>query len=280
MADYAQGVADNLTADVKDVGRYKDSGDYLGKLQTRLAAARALAERVRKLAAMGMPQSLVDEILAMGIEDGSKAAEALMSGMNSGTATAIISAHKEIDALGTSLGSSLSQQYYKAGVNAAQGLVDGLESKIATLEKTMARLSDSMVKAIKKALGIKSPSRVFMDVAALAMEGLGVGIERGGDAVVRTMGEAADRTVAVAREKFDPLEGLTVRPPAVDLKTNRGVVSLPDDGASARADDRENAAKMLRLLERLPGLIAEKMPKQTALMHNKELQRLLGTVRT
>jgi phage-related protein len=78
-----------------------------------------------------------------------------------------------------SLASSAANQLYGAGVNAAQGLVNGLKSQQALITKQMDVIAASMVKAIKKALGIHSPSRVMRDqVGSQIVAGLVSGITR------------------------------------------------------------------------------------------------------
>jgi hypothetical protein len=48
---------------------------------------------------------------------------------------------------------------YKGGVNAAAGLVKGLQSQEAAIEKQMLKIGLGMETALKRALGIRSPSR-------------------------------------------------------------------------------------------------------------------------
>jgi hypothetical protein len=67
---------------------------------------------------------------------------------------------------------------YAAGIKAAEGLVKGLEMKKKSIEKAMMRIAKAMEKAIKKALGIKSPSRVMQQVGHFTAEGFAVGIEK------------------------------------------------------------------------------------------------------
>jgi hypothetical protein len=78
------------------------------------------------------------------------------------------------DALGLAATAELKQ----AGVDAAQGLVTGLKSQIGEVEKQMRGIAKAMVKAIKKALKIKSPSREMDEVAKFTTDGLSGGLDK------------------------------------------------------------------------------------------------------
>jgi hypothetical protein len=64
---------------------------------------------------------------------------------------------------------------YDNGIHMAEGLVKGLESQAGAIEKQMLKIADSMVKAIKKQLGIHSPSRVLAKIGSY----VGLGFQKG-----------------------------------------------------------------------------------------------------
>jgi hypothetical protein len=64
---------------------------------------------------------------------------------------------------------------YQAGVDAAAGLVKGLESKQSDIRKAMEAIAREMILAIKKELKIKSPSEVFAEIGRFSMEGMAKG---------------------------------------------------------------------------------------------------------
>jgi hypothetical protein len=74
------------------------------------------------------------------------------------------------------VGATASQVMYDNGIHMAEGLVKGLESQANAIEKQMLKIADSMVKAIKKALGIHSPSRVFARLGAFVGQGFSKGL--------------------------------------------------------------------------------------------------------
>ncbi|AKA61481.1 tape measure protein [Bacillus phage Stahl] len=61
--------------------------------------------------------------------------------------------------------------------NIPKGIAKGIINAIADPEKAIAKLAESLVKKFKKALGIKSPSRVFMALGGHVIDGLVNGLD-------------------------------------------------------------------------------------------------------
>src|SRR5699024_11718050 len=55
--------------------------------------------------------------------------------------------------------------FYSGGVDAANGVVKGLESQSKSIEKSIAAIAKSIEVTFKKVLGIKSPSTVMRSAA-------------------------------------------------------------------------------------------------------------------
>jgi hypothetical protein len=66
---------------------------------------------------------------------------------------------------------------YGAGIKSAQGLVKGLQSQEKAIERQMMKIAQAMQKAIKHALGIHSPSRVFTEIGTWIPKGLAKGVD-------------------------------------------------------------------------------------------------------
>jgi hypothetical protein len=116
-------------------------------------------------------------------------AQAGVTGGGLETATALMSASssqiKQINAMNQSIrqsaddaGDVASDALYAAGIKAAEGLVKGLTAQKKVIEKTMMSIAKSMEKAIKRALGIRSPSRVMQKLGHFTAEGFALGIEK------------------------------------------------------------------------------------------------------
>lgn len=89
----------------------------------------------------------------------------------------------ELDKTADTIGTSTSRALYQAGVDAAQGLVNGLKADLSQIEAEMERLGALMAAGLKKALGIKSPSRVFAKIGKQSTDGLAMGLKANSNVV-------------------------------------------------------------------------------------------------
>jgi uncharacterized membrane-anchored protein len=110
------------------------------------------------------------------VEQGSTFADALLAGGN-GAIQQTNSLVSQINGIADSLGSETSSRLYQAGVDAAQGLVDGLTSLSAQLDSAAYKLGTSIALAVKRALGIASPSRVLRDMMGDVGDGAVLGLQ-------------------------------------------------------------------------------------------------------
>lgn len=108
----------------------------------------------------------------------------------------------ELDKSAGDLGTQTSRELYQAGVNAAQGIVDGLASQQLVIEGQMDKIAQAMVAAIKKQLGIKSPSKVFEEIAKFSMEGLGTGFDKYGNIVKLAAVDVGDLAMAAMKDSM------------------------------------------------------------------------------
>lgn len=85
----------------------------------------------------------------------------------------------QLAAEATKTGAFAAQALYGTGISAAEGLIKGLQSKEKAVQAQMDKMAKGMVKSIKKALGIHSPSQVFHDLGKFIPAGLVTGIQAG-----------------------------------------------------------------------------------------------------
>src|SRR5690606_33882836 len=83
---------------------------------------------------------------------------------------------RSLESYGLATGESLTNAMSKGGIDAAQGLVSGLESQQDKVDSSFYKLGKSAEKAFKRSLGIKSPSRVMMAAGVNVGEGAELGI--------------------------------------------------------------------------------------------------------
>lgn len=118
---------------------------------------------------------MLKQILVMGPEAGFAYASAL-AGASSTTLKSINSLQYSINAETDRLGKTGADVMYDSGKNAGKGFLTGLTSQQKAIEAQMLKIAKGMDKAIRKALGIKSPSRVMAQLGRYTTEGLAVGM--------------------------------------------------------------------------------------------------------
>ncbi|MFD4788795.1 phage tail tape measure protein [Streptomyces sp. NPDC058459] len=186
-ADVKKGVLDsaNITTKGNDGWPVTATSILDGLKQDRLAAER-FAKSLATLRKKGVRADLIAQIAQAGVEQGSSAAAALANA-NSGQIKQINKEQAALVAAAGRAGNSAGDAMYGAGIHAAQGLVKGLQSQQKAIESQMLRIAKGMSKAIRAALGIKSPSRVMALVGQYTAQGLIQGVEGQRSAVNRSM---------------------------------------------------------------------------------------------
>ncbi|WP_371612873.1 hypothetical protein [Streptomyces clavifer] len=151
------------------------AGGIQAGLAEKLSKINQFARYVQSLAKRGLSKSLLQQILAMGPEQGYAYASAL-AGSSASTLKAINSTQGKINSASAQLGRTGADGMYDAGKQAGKGILTGLASQQAAIEKQMVKIAKAMEKAIKKALGIKSPSTVMAGLGRYTTEGLALGM--------------------------------------------------------------------------------------------------------
>lgn len=145
-------------------------------VRTNAAAAAArvkgLAGKLKKLAGMGYGGAILQEVASAGsIDESITMADELLKGSSSDVQS-INASYKDIAKYSKQAGAYVTEGFYSGGVNAAAGLVKGLESQQKTVEKTIAKIAKGMENSLKKALGIHSPSTVMYARGIDTVDGL------------------------------------------------------------------------------------------------------------
>lgn len=147
----------------------------IGKANKKAKRIEAFAERLKNLRRLGYGETIIQEVAALGVEDGMLAAGALLYAPRN-ERKAIIGAYDRLDEASGKAGQYVTESMYKGGLDAADGLVRGLESKSKSVENAFYKLGKSAEKSFKRSLGIKSPSRVMMAAGVNVGEGAELGI--------------------------------------------------------------------------------------------------------
>lgn len=173
--DYNKSLKDQYY-DLPEVTVETKYGDYVKDMQKQIQDTKLFTAQLKKLRSMGLGDKMYRELLSKGTEAMPFAQQVLEGGRGR---------VKELNTLGSALSrsasalaSNASRALYQAGVDAAAGLVKGLQKQQTNLKRQMNNLADSMVRTIKKKLGIRSPSREFMKVGDWSVKGLAKGLEQ------------------------------------------------------------------------------------------------------
>ncbi|MFJ9827700.1 hypothetical protein ACIRSU_25550 [Streptomyces sp. NPDC101160] len=202
---YAQSVADKVIAagDVTKIDDASFTGISTG-LKNAVERAKKFADVLKKLKALGLNAESFDQIAMAGPEAGLAAGEAIANAGASGVAE-INALQKELEKYAGKAGATASHHMYDAGVKAAEGLVKGLEAQQGAIEAQMLKIADAMVRAIKQALDIHSPSRLFRKLGSFVGKGFGLGVrdeqervKRASNALATSAASGASREVTAA----------------------------------------------------------------------------------
>lgn len=97
-------------------------------------------------------------------------------------------------------------QFFAAGSELINGLVEGVSAKLASARDTVVALGSSIKGWFKSALGINSPSRVFMGYGDNIVEGAVIGIQRSMPLAGRAAAAMANTTQAVGMAAAKPMQ--------------------------------------------------------------------------
>ncbi|MFJ8992615.1 phage tail tape measure protein [Streptomyces sp. NPDC102279] len=191
-ADVAKGVLDSANITKQETGGWGQTAEtILAGLRQDTAAAQVFAKNLATLRKKGVRADLVAQIAQAGVEQGSSAAAALANA-NATQVKQINSQQKALVTAANKAGTTAGDAMYASGIHAAQGLVKGLASQQKAIESQMLKIAKGMSSAIRKALGIKSPSRVMALVGQYTAQGLIKGVEGQRGAVNSTMQSLVD----------------------------------------------------------------------------------------
>lgn len=173
------GLKDSVSSAIMDFGSITKIGKWgtnpqtlINQLQTDVTKANAFGQQLEQLKAKGINADLIGQIAEAGISGGGAATAASLLNMTPAQVAQLNALQAQLTSAADKAGTAAANGMYGAGVNAAQGLVDGLKSQQKAIQDQMLLIATAMEKAIKQALGIKSPSRVMAKVGHFTADGL------------------------------------------------------------------------------------------------------------
>lgn len=152
--------------------------DIMGGMRQSADQSTAFSGALSQLKGRGVSGTVISQIAQAGISGGGLQTATALLGASDSEISQINDMQKQINAAASAAGKTAADAMYAAGIKAAQGLVDGLTKKQKAIENAMLKIATSMERAIKKALGIHSPSRVMAKIGDHTAEGYAVGIRK------------------------------------------------------------------------------------------------------
>jgi uncharacterized protein YoxC len=169
-------------ANITKAAGAEDSRVTINTIMSQMAGdagnSKQFAGMLKSLKAKGLSGALIGQIAEAGVGGGGMETAAAILGGGSNEIKRLNEFQKQIAANAKSAGTTAADAMYAAGIKAAEGLVKGLESQKKKIESQMIQLARYMEKAIKRALGIKSPSKVMEKVGWFTAEGFDVGMKK------------------------------------------------------------------------------------------------------
>jgi phage-related protein len=194
----AQKFATDLTAKARATGSLSSivSEDFFApsyvekQMRKSLAQIKSFTANVTKLQKKGLSKDLIRQILEMGPEAGAQFAASL-AGADKATIQRFNKLQGQIGSASSKLGKQGADLLFDSGKKAGAGFLTGLKAQQKNIEKLMLSIARGMQRAIRKALGIRSPSRVMASVGRMTVLGLQGGITRMVPAVDQAMARVA-----------------------------------------------------------------------------------------
>lgn len=225
---YRQSITDNakaygslLTAQARSLNGVEQAlshTDITTNLQDRLAKIKKFQSTMQSLLAMGLSQDVYKQLVDAGVDGGSAYAEALLEG-GLGAVNSANSLTEQIAQASGALGAEASTVLYQAGVDTAQGFLDGLTALDAQLANAATALGQRIAAGVAAALGIQSPSRVAF----------GLMRDDFGDGMVLGLNAAGPKVDVAARNLANRV---AVSPEVAAYASRRGTSPLVDDAVS------------------------------------------------
>lgn len=206
----------------------------LSGLNVRLGQLNAFSANLGKLAKMGLSKELLQQIISAGPDSGAAYAQALVNATPD-ELKSINATQAAIDKASSSYGNAAADALYDAGSKAGQGFLTGLKGQQKAIEDQMTALAKAIQRAIKKALEIRSPSRVMAKIGEHVGQGLVMGMDATHAAIVSSshrMATAVQSGVGAqpAQEKSEPSRTVIFNANVTDKPTRQTIIDALRDG--------------------------------------------------
>lgn len=177
QADFRTGYSTSIQ-DRGSISELKTTDGMIYNLEQQVAKTQEFKKLYDQLKKRGLDKKSLEELAMEFAETGSISAAQALAGGSDAELKRIADLRSKLKSESETMANQITKDFHTAGVEAARGIVKGLESQLANINKSAKKIADELTKAVKKQLGIKSPSRVFADIGDQTMIGLVNGLAR------------------------------------------------------------------------------------------------------
>lgn len=200
QSSVASSIMSNASVVMSNSSGPMGAGDVVANMSEQLEQSQAFATDLNKLRAEGLNTTMIQQLASSGVSGGGQTAEAL-AGATSGQIAQLNQMQAQLVNSANSTGGAVADSMYGAGIASAQGLIKGLQSQEAAIQAQMLKIAEGMSTAIKRALGIHSPSRVFHEIGQNITDGLTNGVNDNARKPVGAMTSLSNALTSAARPK-------------------------------------------------------------------------------
>lgn len=200
---------------------------YMNALKLQADAVGAYSSTLDQLRKLGLDDATYQKLLREGTANQQFATQLLSGGRTAVASLNVLD--KNLMTVSAKLAVNAAKNLYQAGVDAAEGLVKGLEARQGKIRRVMENIAREMLQALRKELKIKSPSEAFAEVGRYSMEGMAQGFSNSSSIVTTAMDDIAKDAMSAMRKSMrnlsavitDELDANPVITPILDLTVVR-----------------------------------------------------------
>lgn len=197
------------------------AGSFVKSAQGKAAQIKRFGVMLGKLRKKGYNEAIIQEIADLGTTEGTQVGNALL-GATGKEREQLNNAYKSMDYWSGQAGDEVTKSMYRGGLDAADGLVSGLESKTKNVEDAFYKLGKDAEKSFRKSLDMHSPSRTLFAAGVDA----GDGVVGGGLASIPKVEDAFAKMGYAAEGAFSPNLALAV-PPSYEVSRYAQAKAMP-----------------------------------------------------
>lgn len=160
-----------------DEGAKVSAQSMIEGLKQRESEMNRFVNNLNMLSKRGLDRETLAELAEQGVDSAGAMVEALMFASEQ-ELRELSTIQNRIKASAGTMGNRVADNLYGAGLKAGQGFIDGLKAQEKAITNQMNKIANALVDTIKKSLGIRSPSRVFMEIGKNTAIGYELGFTR------------------------------------------------------------------------------------------------------